>query len=139
MTTAMRPDRFARRLETDGPDLATWPATERAAAEALLATSPEARRRLDAAMRLARAVEAALPRPDPAATARLRAAVAARIAREPLPAPPRRGFSPVFQASIGALAAAVTCAAWLVFAPPVSGSDPLAPLLQAAALVGDPL
>jgi hypothetical protein len=147
---AMRADRFARRLETAGPDLALWPAAERAAAEALLAVSPEARARHADALRLARAVEAALPHPDPAAVARLRASVAARIAREPLPAADthRTRFGPLWQAGFGALAAALGCAAWLVLAAPeapaptvlaAAAGDPLALLLQPAPQVEDPL
>ena len=151
MTAAMRPGRFARLLDGRGEDPAAWTEAERAAAEALLAASPEARHRLRQAQRLRRAVQAALPQPAPAAVARLRRHVAARIAREPAPQPAMAAAgSPglLAQFGLGALGAVIAATAWLVLTPTApalpgaaaASADPLALLLQpAAAFAEDPL
>ncbi|MCO6417856.1 hypothetical protein JYK14_17040 [Siccirubricoccus sp. KC 17139] len=87
------------------------------------------------------ALRRALPRPDAAAVARLEAAVARRIARSPLPAPPgplvrlRAGLPELIPAGWGALAAAAGCAVWLGLHPvthaaPQAAYDPLGPLLS---------
>ncbi|MFC7539112.1 hypothetical protein ACFQU2_06060 [Siccirubricoccus deserti] len=83
----MTPERFAELLDRRGPALARWPAADRAAAEALLAGSPAARAALAEARALDAALRGALPRPDPAALARLQDRIARSIARAPLPAP----------------------------------------------------
>jgi hypothetical protein len=142
--------RFARLLEGRGADLVRWPAAERAAAEALLAGSPPARRLLAEARALDALLRDGLPSPDPDAAGRVRAAVARRVARLPRPAPPSRGMRLVrglrslAPAGCGALAAVAACAAWLALAPPLARSplalpaDPVAPL-QALPVGGEAL
>lgn len=58
----------------------------------------------------------ALPVPDPAATARLRARLAIEIARRPQPTRPRV-FWRLLPAGCGALGMATICAFWLGLAP----------------------
>jgi len=142
--------RFARRLDAMGPDLSRWPAVERAAAESLLAVSPPARRLLAEACALDARLRASLPMPDPDAVGRLQAAVARRVARLPLPAPPSRatlfarGIRSLVPAGCGALATVAVCAAWLAMAPAPSGAsrgvtaDPVA-ALQALPFGGEAL
>jgi len=84
-----------------------------------------------------------LPRPDPAAAARLQIAVARRIARAPLPGRPGplgrllALLRPAAPAGWGALAAMATCALWLSLSPPrAAPEDPLGPL-QTLPLAGD--
>ena len=124
---------FRRRLETHGAGLARWPEGEAVAARALLAASAEARALLAETLRLDAALDAtpggaALP-PDPEALARMRAAVAARVARMPAPAlspaaSPGMGgrlrawFRPLLPAGCGALAMLALCAVWLEISPP---------------------
>ncbi|WP_338928988.1 hypothetical protein WDZ11_07625 [Roseomonas mucosa] len=100
---------------------------------ALLAASAEARALLAETLRLDAALDAtpggaALP-PDPEALARMRAAVAARVARMPAPAlspaaSPGMGgrlrawFRPLLPAGCGALAMLALCAVWLAISPP---------------------
>ncbi|CAM3991621.1 Hypothetical protein HVIM_03727 [Roseomonas mucosa] len=128
---------FRRRLETHGAGLARWPEGEAVAARALLAASAEARALLAETLRLDVALDAtpggaALP-PDPEALARMRAAVAARVARMPAPAlspalspaaSPGMGgrlrawFRPLLPAGCGALAMLALCAVWLAISPP---------------------
>lgn len=73
----------ARRLEAlldaYGADPARWPATERAAAQALLEADPALQVRLEAARRLDRALDRLPPAPAPAGelAARIRAAALA--------------------------------------------------------------
>lgn len=130
----MRPGVFARRLDARGPALGRWPEGERRAAEALLAASPEARASHRRALALDAALRHALPEPEAAALDRLRAGVARRIARSPLPAPPgpvRRlldGLRPAAPAASGALAAALCCGLWLVLTAAPPAEDPLGPL-----------
>lgn len=64
--------RFAVILDAYGSEKRRWPSTERAAAEALLAASPEARARLAEAARLDRVLSASTA-PEPSAA--LRAAI----------------------------------------------------------------
>lgn len=121
---------FRRRLEIHGAGLARWPEGEAVAARALLAGSAEARGILAEALRLDAALDAtpggaALP-PDPEALARMRAAVAARVARMPAPALQpvgaggrlRAWFRPLLPAGCGALAMLTVCAVWLAISPP---------------------
>ena len=124
---------FRRRLETHGAGLARWPEGEAVAARALLAASAEARALLAETLRLDAALDAtpggaALP-PDPEALARMRAAVAARVARMPAPARSpaaspgmggrlRAWFRPLLPAGCGALAMLALCAVWLAISPP---------------------
>jgi hypothetical protein len=134
----MNTTRFATLLERHGPTPARWPAADRAAAEALLAGSAEARALLAAAAALDMRLRQALPQPDAAAITRLQEGVARRIARAPLPAPPGwrqwllAALRPAVPAGWGALAALATCALWLSIAPPepsrATAEDPLAPL-----------
>ncbi|MBL6456835.1 hypothetical protein JMJ55_15970 [Belnapia sp. T6] len=84
-----------------------------------------------------------LPQPDAAAVARLQEAVARRIARAPLPAPPGgfhrllRALRPAAPAGWGALAAMATCALWLSLSPPHRvPEDPFGPL-QTLPVAGD--
>lgn len=65
MTTPMKPDVFAERLDALGPDLSRWPQADAEAASALTAASPEARRLLADARVLARLVEEAAQAPTP--------------------------------------------------------------------------
>jgi hypothetical protein len=121
---------FRRRLETHGAGLARWPEGEAGAARALLAASAEARGLLAEALRLDAALDAtpggAASPPDPEALARMRAAVAARVARMPAPAlqPVEAGgrlrawFRPLLPAGCGALAMLTLCAVWLAISPP---------------------
>lgn len=141
----MRLGSFARRLDAWGPALEQWPERERRAAEALLATSAEARALHGRARALDRALRDGLPQPDTAAVARLRSGVARRIARAPLPAPPTffqrltDALSPAVPAGCGALVAMASCALWLALAPPgAPAGDPLAPL-QALPFTVEPL
>lgn len=69
-------------LDAYGADPARWPAAERAAALALLATDPAARAWLEQARRLDRALDALPPAPAPAGdlAARIRAAAQQRNA-----------------------------------------------------------
>lgn len=121
---------FRRRLEIHGAGLARWPEGEAVAARALLAASAEARGMLAEALRLDAALDAtpggaALP-PDPEALARMRAAVAARVARMPAPALQpvgvggrlRAWIRPLLPAGCGALAMLTVCAVWLAISPP---------------------
>jgi anti-sigma factor RsiW len=57
----MTPTRFQFLLDAYGADLRSWPAAERAAAEALLAGSPEAAEARRMAIRLQRALEQTVP------------------------------------------------------------------------------
>jgi hypothetical protein len=82
--------RFTALAAAYGADLRRWPDAVRGRAEALLASSPEARAALEEARTLDRQIAAArkpLPEGQDAALARLRAGVAARIAAPP-PRPP---------------------------------------------------
>ncbi|WP_419896660.1 hypothetical protein [Roseomonas sp. USHLN139] len=142
---------FADLLAQHGPLPARWPAACRAAALALLARDPAARE-----LQLAAALAASLPPADPAAIARMRAGVAARIARMPLPAREpwaTRWLRPLLPAGLGAAAALLACALWLQFPAanpwgygPWSGTpwnaaanqgDLLAPRLVVALALGD--
>lgn len=141
----MRLGSFARRLDARGPALEHWPDHERRAAEALLAASAEARALHGRARALDQVLRHGLPQPDAEAVARLRARVARRIARAPLPDPPaplRRlmdALSPAVPAGCGALLAMASCALWLVLAPPgTPAGDPLAPL-QTLPFTAEPL
>jgi hypothetical protein len=71
-------------------------------------------------LRRVEALLRAMPEPDPAATARLRQAIAARLAREPLPVPDPwwRSLLPV---GCGALGMALCCALWLAMPAAPSG------------------
>ncbi len=132
--------RLAELLEAYGADPARWPAEEREAALALLALSPEARRRRDEAARLDALLDrvAAEPGDVPTASPALRERVVAAAgitpttsdavrtrdearrrgdrpaARRPLPS--RRGLAVALP-----FAAAAALALWLVWA---GGSDP---------------
>jgi hypothetical protein len=135
----MNTSRFAKLLDRHGPALARWPAAEAAAAAALLASSAEARASLAAAVRLDTRLRQDLPQPDAAAVTRLQAAVARRIARAPLPAPPGplAWLRPAAPAGWGALAAMATCALWLSLSPPrAAPEDPFGPL-QTLPLAGE--
>jgi hypothetical protein len=135
---------FVRLLDTHGACQDRWPAAERAAAAALLATSVEARALLAGAAALDAALLAALPHPAPDAVARLRATIAREIARSPLPTPPglwarlRALLRPAAPAGWGALAAMATCALWLSLSAAPAIGDPLAPL-QTLPIAEDPL
>jgi hypothetical protein len=141
----MTPERFADLLDRRGPAPARWPASERAAATALLAGSATARAALARATALDAALRRDLPQPDPAALIRLQDRVAWTIARSPLPAPPgllarlRAALHPAAPAGWGALAAVATCALWLGLAGvPRLAVDPLGPL-QTLPLAGESL
>ena len=88
--------RFRAAMARHGSDLRRWPAGDRARADALLGSSPEASELLDEAWRLDDALRSAGsvqdrrlwgPGEQDAALARLRAGVAARIAPVPLRSP----------------------------------------------------
>ncbi|UFN47840.1 hypothetical protein LPC08_17735 [Roseomonas sp. OT10] len=136
----MRPDHLARLLDTHGADPARWPPAEAAAARALLAASPEARAMQARAALVDAALNDSLPPADPAALARMRHAVAAAVARAPLPVPATRPglawagglgeagivqggggllgwLRPVLPAGCGALLTLAACALWLSWAP----------------------
>lgn len=91
--TERKSDMDMRRLEVlldaYGADPARWPAAERAAALALLATDPAARAWLEQARRLDRALDALPPAPAPAGdlAARIRAAAQQHDAAPAVPAP----------------------------------------------------
>ncbi|MBB5014680.1 hypothetical protein [Rehaibacterium terrae] len=71
MTTPLSPQRFADLLAAHGADPRRWPQAERAAALALLAASPEARRQQHEAARLDALLDAWQP-PAPSPDLRLR-------------------------------------------------------------------
>ncbi|ONG58274.1 hypothetical protein BKE38_03215 [Pseudoroseomonas deserti] len=133
-------------LARHGPLPARWPVEHRAGALALLARDPAAR-----ALQLQAALAASLPPASPEALARMRAGVADRIARMPLPARqswPARWLRPLLPAGFGAAAALLACALWLQFpAANPWGTDPwsaaadqselLAPRLVVALALGD--
>ncbi|WP_160000138.1 hypothetical protein [Roseomonas sp. 18066] len=136
---------FADLLAQHGPLPARWPAEARAGALALLAHDPAARD-----LQLAAALAASLPPASPEALARMRANVADRIARMPLPARQpwaARWLRPLLPAGFGAAAALLACAIWLQFpaANPWGGtpwnaadqSELLAPRLVVALALGD--
>ena len=139
----MRLGAFARRLDARGPTLERWPESERRAAEALLAASAEARVVHRQALAVNAALRRVLPEPDAAARDRLRAGVARRIARAPLPDRPGplprllALLRPAAPAGWGALAAMACCALWLGLSPPrAAPEDPFGPL-QTLPLAGD--
>ena len=140
----MTPARFARLLDTHGPHPELWPAHMRTVTGALLATSAEARALLAATRALDARLAAGLAQPTPESVARLRLAVARKIARGPLPAPPgpwprlRALLRPAAPAGWGALAAMATCALWLSLSAGPAVGDPLAPL-QTLPIAEDPL
>ncbi|WP_165982201.1 hypothetical protein [Dankookia rubra] len=140
----MTPARFARLLDAHGPHPDGWPAGQRAGAAGLLAVSAEARALLETARGLDARLEKDLAQPSPEAVARLRLAVARRIARSPLPALPgrwprlREWLRPAVPAGWGALAAMATCALWLSLSAGPAVGDPLAPL-QTLPIAEDPL
>lgn len=140
----MTPARLARLLDTHGACPEHWPAGQRAAATALLATSAEARALLAAARALEDRLDRDLAQPTPEAVARLRLALAREIARSPLPASPGPWsrlaalLRPAVPAGWGALAAMATCALWLSLSAGPAVGDPLAPL-QALPIAEDPL
>ena len=72
----MRLQRFHRLLDSHGPDLATWPARERAAAGRLLAHDAGARAALAAAERLSGLLARLAPPPTEGARARIAGALA---------------------------------------------------------------
>lgn len=80
MTTPLSPQRFADLLAAHGADPRRWPLAERAAALALLAASPEARRQQHEAARLDALLDAWQP-PAPAPDLRLRLLRAAPLAQ----------------------------------------------------------
>lgn len=136
---SMRPETFARRLDTQGADLARWPGPESEAARRLLAASPEARALHQRAQALAALLDESLPGPDAETLARMRARLARAVAAEPLPAPPSpwswlRPLSswlrPLWPAGCGALVTLAACLLWLNLAPlpaaqPWLGAPPL--------------
>jgi hypothetical protein len=140
----MTPRRFARLLDTYGPDQDRWPAVDRAAARDLLAGSADARAALAEARALDAQLARGLPVPAPEALARLQDGVARRIARLPLPARPdpwdrvRVLLRPAAPVGWGAVAAMATCAVWLSVGAAPSAGDPLAPL-QTLPIAEDPL
>jgi hypothetical protein len=119
---SMRIARFAELLDSHGADFGRWPATEASAARALLAESPEAQQRLQAAARLDSLLRASRSGPDAAALARMSAHVAREVARAPLPAPPGRlhWLRPLLPMGGGAVLALAVCGIWLTVAPPQS-------------------
>jgi hypothetical protein len=116
----MTPRRFAALLEAYGTDLSRWPPGERAAGRDFAAT-PAAAPLLAAARPAEVAIAATAPRLSPEAAARLRRAIAGRVAR--LPAPARRDpfgawLGRLAPAGIGALAVLVAGGAWIALSPP---------------------
>ncbi|MFT8243063.1 hypothetical protein [Roseomonas sp. BN140053] len=121
--------RFAQLLDTFGAEAAHWPVGERAAAASLLDSSPEARALRDRAARVDAALGASLPALDPAVLGRMRANLAAQVARRPLPVAAagrlilERWLRPVLPAGCGALAVLAASGVWLVLATPQGSVD----------------
>ncbi|MBC9175749.1 hypothetical protein IBL25_02165, partial [Roseomonas ludipueritiae] len=84
----MRIARFEHLLDTHGADLGRWPPAEAEAARALLMASPEAQALLHRTATLEDALRGSRAMPDAATLARMRAHVATRVARMPLPERP---------------------------------------------------
>lgn len=115
----MTPRRFRALADSYGAGLHRWPAAERAAAQALLASSAPARAILAEAAALDAALAAnAEPAPTEAALARLRAGVQARLDQHALPSlqPVRAGWGWPGWLSIaaggGAIAAGLLIGLW---------------------------
>ncbi|WP_162530437.1 hypothetical protein [Rhodovastum atsumiense] len=115
----MRIRRFVTLLETHGADLTRWPSRDVPSARALLAGSAEARRRLRAAAALDAALAGTVAVPDAATLQRMRAGVALRIARSPLPAPSAGALAewlqPLWQIGCGAVVTLALCVLWLAW------------------------
>ena len=132
----MRLSRFHDVLATYGARPERWP--DAAAAQRLLAGSPEARAALKAADRVDRALGGYAPRVDPAVTARLRSTVQRRVARLPAPEASRpwsaRHMVLNLSLRFGALAAMAAVGVWIGWSQPMSASvdqasvDPLSPI-----------
>jgi hypothetical protein len=121
----MRIDRFAALLDSFGADLARWPATDAAAARALLAESPGAQALMRDAAGLDAALRASRAGPDAETLARMRAHVARQVARMPAPVPagPLHWLRPLLPVGGGALAALLACGIWLTVSPPTFLND----------------
>lgn len=107
-------------LDAYGADPARWPAAERSAAQALLASDPAAQARLAQARLLDRALDVLPPAPAPAGdlAARIRNAARQPVTPAiPLPAPANTNSPWRFTA---ALAASAVIGLWLGFAAPVA-------------------
>ncbi|MBE9606177.1 hypothetical protein IAI18_15035 [Acetobacteraceae bacterium H6797] len=72
----------------------------------------------------------ALPEPDPAATARMRARLAAEIARRPMPGGGTSFWQRILPAGCGALGMAAICAFWLVHTKPAPVAESSADVLS---------
>lgn len=98
-TEKMSVERFAAIVDAYGARADRWPVAERAAAEALVAASPEARRLLDAAAGLDRLLDAS-PAQEPSRA--LREAVLRAAPRRPLARPSLgwRGIAAALAASL---------------------------------------
>lgn len=112
--------RFEHLLDTHGADLGRWPPAEAAAARALLMESPQAQALLHRAAALDDILRDSRALPDAATLARMRAHVAGRVARMPLPQRPGAlaWLRPLAPFGGGALAALLGCGLWLTFANP---------------------
>jgi hypothetical protein len=121
----MRIARFEQLLDAHGTDLGRWPPAEAGAARALLVASPEAQEALHRAALIADAMRASRADPDADTLARMRAHVAGRVARMPLPARPGPfgWLRPLAPIGGGALAALVCCGLWLFLANPFPDMD----------------
>jgi len=125
----MRMSRFEYLLDAHGADLGRWPPAEAQAARTLLMASAQAQALLHRAAVLEDALRESGALPDAAALARMRAHVAVRVARMPLPERPGalawlRSLLPF---GGGALAALLACGLWLTFAPLSEAPDFSAP------------
>jgi hypothetical protein len=111
----MRITRFARLLDAFGPDLGRWPPAEAASARALVTESTEAQALLHGAAMLQDALRDSRADADAETLARMRAHVAGRVARMPLPARPGLfdRLRPLVPIGGGAVAALVCCSLWL--------------------------
>ena len=132
----MKLSRFLDMLAIYGARTERWP--DAAAAQRLLAESPEARAALANAGRVDRALDGFAPAVDADAMARLRSTVQRRVARSPAPEV-SRGWSArhmllTFSLRFGALAAMAAVGVWIGWAQPMShrldqaSADPLAPI-----------
>ena len=136
----MKLSRFLDMLAIYGARTERWP--DAAAAQRLLAESPEARAALAEALsdagRIDRALDGFAPRVEADAMARLRNAVQRRVARLPAPEASKswsaRHMLLNFSLRFGALAAMAAVGVWIGWAQPMSqrpdpaSADPLAPI-----------
>jgi len=131
--------RFLDMLAIYGARTERWP--DAAAAQRLLAESPEARAALSEAGRVDRALDGFAPRIDADAMARLRNTVQRRVARLPAPEASQSWFGMGsarhmllnFSLRFGALVAMAAVGVWIGWAQPMSrldqaSTDPLAPI-----------